>query len=112
MSRLGCLFTLLLLTAGLYYGLNIGSVYLDYWRLREEMKSQARLAPSIDDATIRRRLVRKIDEIRLPDEAKDISIRRSLRPREIVIRTSYRATLELPFYQYTVTLTPEVRAPI
>ncbi len=112
MTRLGCLFTLLLLTVGVYYGFNIGSVYVNYWRLKEEMKSQARLAPSIDDNTIRRRLIRRAEEIGLPDDARNIIIRRTTRPREILIRTSYRQTLELPFYTYTVTLTPETRAPI
>lgn len=112
MTRLGCLFALLLVTVGLYYGVNIGGVYLEYWRFKEEMKSQARLAPSIDDDTIRRRLIRKIEEIGLPDEARNITVRRTVRPREILIRTSYRETLELPFYRYTLTLTPEAKAPL
>jgi len=87
-------------------------MYLRYWRLTEEMKTQARLAPSIDDATMMRRIRRKIDELGLPDAAKEVSIRRTLRPREIVIRTSYEETIELPFVKRTIALTPEVKSPL
>lgn len=111
-SRLGCIVTLLLIALGLYYGIPIGSVYFRYWRLNQEIKTQARLAPSIDNATIMRRIRRKVEELGLPDEAKEISIRRTLRPREIVIKTSYEETIELPFFNYTLALTPEVKSPL
>jgi hypothetical protein len=110
--RLGCLFTLLLLAVGMYYGVPVGSMYLRYWRLNQEMKTQARLAPSIDDATILRRIRRKVEDLGLPDAAKEVSIRRTLRPREIVIKTSYEETLELPFVRHTFALTPEVKSPL
>ena len=110
--RLGCLFTLLLLALGMYYGIPAGSMYLRYWRLHQEMKTQARLAPSIDDVTILRRIRRKVEELGLPEAAKEVSIRRTLRPREIVIKTSYEETLELPFVRHTFTLTPEVKSPL
>jgi hypothetical protein len=110
MSRLGCLFTLLILATVVYYGVNVGAVYLRYYRLVDEMRTQAKVAPSIDDATIRRRVIRKIDALNIPAEARrELDIRRSLRPREIRIHTTYRDTLELPFYKYLVTLTPEAR---
>ena len=111
-SRLGCVFTLLLLVVGLYYGIPIGTVYVNYWRFREEMKTQARLAPSIDNAAIRRRLQSKVEQLGLPNEAKQITIRRTLRPREIVISTSYEQTIDLPFVRHTFTLTPEVKNPL
>lgn len=48
----------------------------------------------------------------LTDAAKEVSIRRTLRPREIVIRTSYEETIELPFVKRTIALTPEVKSPL
>lgn len=112
-SRMGCLFMLLIAAFIGYYGVTIGGVYLQYWRLEEEMRSQARLAPSIDDQAIQRRLLRKMDELNIPDEARRrLSIRRLARPREIRIRTEYQQILELPFVQYTLTLTPEARQPL
>ncbi len=106
------MFAVLLLAAGVYYGLPAGSMYLRYWRLREEMKTQARLAPSIDDATIIRRIRRKVEELGLPESAREVSVRRTLRPREIVIKTSYEETLVLPFFTRTLPLNPEVKSPL
>jgi hypothetical protein len=103
---------LLVLALGLYYGIPTASVYVSYWRLNQEIKTQARLAPSIDNATIMRRIRRKVEELGLPDEAKEVSVRRTLRPREIVIKTSYEQTIELPFFSYTFALTPEVKSPL
>ncbi len=111
-SRAGCLLTLLLLILVAYYGFGIGQVYYKYWRLKDEMRTQARLAPGIDDDTIRRRLQRKVEELQLPEEARRLRIRRTVRPREISISTTYQDTLHLPLYRYPVTLTPEARQPL
>jgi hypothetical protein len=112
MTRLGCLFTLLVLVTIGYYGVNIGSEYMRYWRLLDEMKTNARLAASVNDQVILRRILAKIDELGLPDEARKVTIRRTIRPREIKISTSYDVVLELPFTTYTITLKPEARQPL
>ena len=109
-SRLGCLFLLLLVAAVGYYGFEIGGTFLTYFRMRDAMQSEARLAPSIGDDVIRRRLTRKAEELNLPAEARQFRIRRRARPREIVITTSWQADLELPCFVYTVTFRPEARA--
>ena len=111
-SRVGCIVTLLLLALGLYYGIPAGSVYVRYWRLNQEIKTQARVAPSIDNATIIRRIRRTVEELGLTEEAKQVSVRRTLRPREIVIKTGYEETIELPFFSYTFALAPEVKSPL
>ena len=111
-SRLGCVVTLLIIALGLYYGIPLGNVYYRYWSLKQEIRTQARLAPSIDNATILRRIQRKAEELNLPEEAKDVSIRRTRRPREITIKTSYEENIELPFFNFTLALTPEVTSPL
>ncbi len=108
-SRVGCLLFVLLVAVVGYYGVGIGSVYFGYWRLREEMRSQARLAPSIDNGAIHRRLIRAIEELNLPTEARKVTIKRTARPREIHISTTYHVVLELPFFTYVVRLTPSAR---
>jgi hypothetical protein len=111
--RLGCLFTLLLLATVVYYGLEPANMLFKTWQLKEEMKVQAGFATSIDDAAIRRRLARKIESLELPTEARsNISIRRTLRPREIVISTEYEITYVLPFFPKVDTLNLEVRSPL
>lgn len=112
MSRLGCLLVLLVVATAAYYGVGIGSVYFDYWMLQEEMRSQARLAPSIDDMTIRRRILRRVEDLNLPEGARKLTIRRTARPREIQISTTYHEVLELPFFAYTISLTASARQPL
>ena len=111
-SRLGCLVSLALFVAALYYGINIGEVYIRYYQIQEEMRSAARLAPSLDDQVIRRRLADKVDDLSLPVEAHRFSIRRLTRPRSIVIETSYSETLDLPFFNHTFHFTPRAQAPL
>ncbi len=111
--RLGCLFSILLVAAIGYYGFDAGTVFLKRWQLKDEMNVQAGFAPSIDDAAIRRRLNRKIESLELPDGARsNLRIRRTLRPREIMISTAYEVTFLLPFTTRTDTLRIEVRSPL
>ncbi len=109
-SKIGCLLMLLLVAGSVYYGIDVGKVYVRYWRMKDKMQTEARLAPIIDNATIRRRLVRKAEELGLPKEANDFTIRRTTRPREIRITTSWTDTLDLPFYRYPVTFKPVTKA--
>ncbi len=111
-SRLRTLLTLLFVAALLYYGMDVAAVYFRRWQLLEEMKSLARLAPSLDDATIRRRLRAKVEALDLPESAYQFQIRRLQRPREIQISTYYEETVELPFTRYTFKIRPQVRAPL
>jgi hypothetical protein len=111
-SRTGCLVTALVVVAVLYYGLDIGGVYLRYWQMLEEMQSVARLAPNLDDATIQRRLDAKADALDLPPPAHRFMIRRTSQPRRIHISTSWTETVTLPFTTYTLRLNPVARAPL
>ncbi len=109
-SRMGCLFVVLIVVAVVYFGLPIGRMYIRYYRMENEMKTQARFAPSIDDGAIQRRLLQTVDDLGLPLEARRrLRIRRTRRPREIVISTSWEETIVLPFYTRVQTFAPEVR---
>src|SRR5256885_14018254 len=92
-SSSGCLLSLLLFVAALYYGVNIGEVFFRYYRLLDEMQTQAQLAPSLDDGTIRRRIQAAAQDIGLPAEAQQIRLARRASPREIVIGTEYAETV-------------------
>ena len=108
-TRIGCLFSVLLMVAVIYFGLPVAGMYVRYYRMENEMQTQARFAPSIDDGTIRRRLLQTIDDLRLPIQARQLRIRRIARPREIIISTSWEETIVLPFYTRVHRFTPEVR---
>lgn len=113
-SSSGCLLSLLLFVAALYYGVNIGEVYFRYYRLLDEMQTEAHLSAGLDDGTIRRRIQTAIDEIGLPDSAggRPLQIRRTASPREIVIETRYSERVSLPFFNHSFSFHPRTSQPL
>lgn len=112
-SSSGCLFSLLLFVAVLYYGVNIGEVYFRYYRLLDEMQTQTRVASALDDGTIRRRVQAAAEEIGLPEEAgTNLLIRRTAFPREIVLETRYSESVSLPFFNHTFSFHPRATQPL
>ena len=73
------------------------------------MRSAARLAPSLDDQVIKRRLADKVDDLGLPADAHRFVIQRR---RTITIETSYAETLDLPFFNHTFRFNPRAEAPL
>ena len=112
-SSSGCLLSLLLFVAALYYGVNIGEVYFRYYRLLDEMQTETRIASGLDDGTIRRRIQAAIEEIGVPDAAgSNLVIRRTAFPREIVIETRYGESVSLPFFNHIFSLHPRAVQPL
>ena len=111
-SSFGCLVTLLFFVAILYYGVNIGEVFMRYYRLLDEMDSQARVAAALDDGTIGRRLVAAVQDIGLPDSAARIVITRYTSPREIRIETGYSERVVLPLFDHTFAFHPTAVQPL
>ena len=111
-SSTGCLVSLLFLVGALYYGVNIGELFFRYYRLLDEMQTQAALAPSLDDGTIRRRIQAAAQDIGLPPEAQQIRIARRASPREIVIETEYSESVSLPLFNHTFNFHPKATQPL
>jgi len=113
-STLGCLFSLLVFAAAVYYGVNIGKVWLRYYQLQDEMTISARLAPSLSDAVIRRRLEDKVGDLALPDSAKKFTIARTGggRNREITIETVYSERVTLPLFDHEFVFKPRAVEPL
>jgi len=111
-SSLGCLVSLLILVGALYYGFHVGELFFRYYQLLDEMKTEAQLAPSLDDGTIRRRVQARAQEIGLPAEAQQIRIVRRISPREIVIETEYSETVNLPLFNRTFNFHPKATQPL
>lgn len=105
-ASLGCLFGLLLLTAALYFGVNIGEVYWRYYRYQDAMQQEARFAHMRTDPTIVGRLVSVAESLGLPDRARHVTIQRDDRTRRIAITASYSERVELPGFVRTFHFTP------
>lgn len=104
-GSLGFLFSLVLFVAALYYGVNIGQVYFRYYRLLDGMRTQARLAPSLNDDVIHRRLSAQADSL-LPGISPRFTISRGGQPNRIVIETEYTDQVDLPLFKHRFVLRP------
>jgi len=111
-STSGCLVSLLIFVAAVYYGIHFGEPWLRYYQLLEEMRSSARLAPTLSDGVIKRRLEAKVDELGLPDQANKFQISRSGKPRKITITTQYSETVVVPLFTHTFVFTPTAEEPL
>jgi hypothetical protein len=107
----GCLMSLALFAVALYYGVNIGQVYLRYNQLMDGMRSQAQLASSLQDDVIHRRLGQQVDSL-LPGGRPRFTIRRGGHPNRIVIETEYTDRVDLPFFKHTFVLRPRAEEPL
>lgn len=105
-STLGCLFSILILMAVLYYGMDIGRTYWNYYKLIDEMGTSARFAETQTDDQIMKHLVGIAQDLGLPAEAQRFKIQRNEHPKTVVISTRYTVTLVLPFKRKVVVLTP------
>lgn len=105
-SSLGCLFSVMILMAVLYYGMDIGRVYWNYYKLIDEMTNSARFAETQTDDQIMKHLVGIAQDLSLPAEARRFIIRRNEHPKTVSISTKYTVVIELPFKRKTVVLKP------
>ena len=104
-GRLGCLVSLALFAAALYYGFNIGQIYFRYYQLVDTMRTQARLAPRLNDDVIVRRLAGEADSL-LPGGSPRFEITRGGHPNRITITTEYMEKVDLPLFKRTFVLRP------
>ena len=109
-SSLGCLLTLVLFAAAVYYGVHIGGVYLRYYQLRDDMQQQARFAGQLTDQAIRLRLLAQADS--LLGQTPELKIERGGRPYHITIEAHYTETVDLPLFKRTFVLRPRAEEPL
>ena len=105
-SRLGCLVGGLLVVTALYFGFNIGEVYVRFYRLRDAMAQEARFGQTRNDVTIRTRMKQVVDSLGLPAEASVIRIRRDAS--SITISSEYTEHVELPLFVREFKFAPQV----
>jgi hypothetical protein len=111
-STTGCLVWLVVFGALVYYGIHVGGAYVRFYRLQDAMESQARLAPSLTDDVIRRRLQQQAAEILPEHKPPRFQIKRGGRPPRIVIETQYTDSLDLPLLRRALVFKPRAQAPL
>jgi hypothetical protein len=109
-SSLGCLFTLLIVATVVYFGVNVGEIYWRYYEFRDDMRQEVRFANSSTNERILARLRARADSLDLPEDARDIMIRRT--PKGITIDAEYYERIELPMYARDVLFRPHAEGPL
>jgi hypothetical protein len=103
---LGCLFSLALFGAALYYGVNIGQVYLRYYQVLDGMRTQARMGTHLQDDDIYRRLNGQADSLFGGSPKPHFKITRNKEHKRIIIETQYNDQVDLPLFKHTFVLRP------
>lgn len=97
-SRFKVLFWLVLLFVVVHIGVQIIPMYLDFWRMEDEIKSKAATAQVAKpgDDEIKNALVKYAKGLNLPSEAENIVVTRSEEQRTMMISTAW--DIELRFF--------------
>jgi hypothetical protein len=97
----------MILMAVLYYGIDAGRLYWDFYKFQDEMETSARFASTQTDDQIRQHLKGVAQDLGLPAEAQRIVIRRTEHPHAVTIRSQYTVELVLPFKHKEITFRPQ-----
>jgi len=106
MSKLGCLVTLLLLVAVVYFADKVGQPYVRYLRYKDAMAQEARFAGRTTDEWIQQRLSEHADSLGLPEAAGNVRIRRT--EKGVSISSEYYETVEFPLFVRALRFAPQV----
>ena len=107
---MGCLFSLLIVAATIYFGVNIGEAYWRYYEYEDEMRQIVAFAPRTPNETLIMKLRATADSLNLPPDAGRISVRRS--ETMIGIEADYYEHVELPMYVRDIHFHPHAEGPL
>ncbi|MBA3854913.1 MAG: hypothetical protein C0503_10885, partial [Gemmatimonas sp.] len=75
-STLGCLFSIFIVIAVVYFGINAGRPFWHNYKFQDRMAQEARFAANRSNETIKTRLRNYADSLDLPETAQKVSVRR------------------------------------
>ncbi len=103
-GTLGCLFSIFLVIAIAYFGVNAGRPFWHNYKFQDRMTQEARFAANRSDATIQRRLRDYADSLGLPETAQRVRVRR--RAGTIEVWAEYYVNIEFPGFVREQHFTP------
>jgi hypothetical protein len=103
-STLGCLVSVLLFAAVVYFGLNIGEHYFNFYQYQDAMRQEVKFAAHNSDALILRHLRERADSLGLPEAAGEVTLQRD--GRHIEMESEYYVHIELPLMVREVRFNP------
>jgi hypothetical protein len=109
-GSIGCLFTLLIVAAVIYFGANVVEVYWRAYEFEDDMRQEVKFATKSPNDVILKHLRATADSLGLPDDAHAISIRRT--DSGIAIEAYYDERIELPMMARDVHFHPHAEGPL
>lgn len=103
-TKAGCLFMLLILSAVMYVGVTVGEVYMRYLKYKDAMAQEIRFRGELADESIKARLRVVADSLGLPPEAGKVTLTRDRRI--LTITSSYDETIALPGFTREIHFQP------
>ena len=95
----GTLVALCVLLVTIYLGFKVIPVMVNAYSFRDFIEQEARFAAlKKEDEAVRKRVLRKADELRLPVDAKSIHVSRTTT--HVDIKVKYTVPIETPIYTY------------
>jgi hypothetical protein len=110
MSRMGCLFSLLIVCVIVYVGADFAKVYWRYYQFQDDVQQQVRFAGHRTNDQILVHLRATVDSLSLPDDAKSIVIKRNAQA--ISIDVEYDERIEFPKYSRDLHFHPHAEGPL
>ena len=104
LSSLGCLVSLLVTAAVVYFAINIGEHYFRFYQYQDAMRQEVKFAAHNSDALILRHLREQADSLGLPEAAGEVSLQRD--GRHIELESEYYVHIELPLVVREVRFNP------
>lgn len=107
-STLGCLGSLVVTLAVMYYGINLGRVWWRYKELQNSMETAARFAQTQSVDQVSRQLQAEAQDLGIPPEGRRFKITKVDAPASITISTSYQEQVDLPLLRRSFSFHPSV----
>jgi hypothetical protein len=109
-STFGCLFMLLLVIGAGYVGVAFGQKYWRYYQFEDDFRQQVRFAAHTQNDAMLNELRASADSLGLPDDARQITIKRNAKM--ISIDCEYDDRVELPHYSRDIHFHPHAEGPL
>lgn len=100
----GCLFSLLVVAAVLYFGIPVGEMYFRNLKYQDAMKQELRFRSGLPNERIKRNLQIVADSLGLPEEAGAVTITR--KDNRISVVADYEELIHLPGYVKAIRFRP------
>jgi hypothetical protein len=105
-SKMGCLFSILIVVAIAYFGIDFGKAYWANAEFKDEMKQEIKYHSDQADDQIRAHMKLVADSLGLPDSAGVVTVTRDPPTRTIAIDAQYDVTVKIPGYERVLHFAP------